>query len=46
MPVHEAYNFMKKETPAQVCSYEVCKIFKNIFFCKMKAKADDFFQCV
>ena len=27
-----AYNFVKKETLAQVFSCEVCEIFKNIFF--------------
>ena len=27
-----ACNFIKKETPAQVCSYEFCKIIKNTFF--------------
>ena len=28
----EAYNFIKKETLAQVFSCEVCEISKNIFF--------------
>ena len=28
----EACNFLKKETPAQVFSYEFCEIFKNTFF--------------
>ena len=28
----EAYNFMKKETLAQVFSCELCKIFKNTTF--------------
>ena len=27
-----AYNFIKKETPAQVFSCEICKIFKNTYF--------------
>ena len=27
-----ACNFIKKETPAQVSSYEFCKIIKNTFF--------------
>ena len=27
-----AYNFIKKETPTQVFSYEYCKLFKNSFF--------------
>ena len=28
----EAYNFMKKETLAQVFSREFCEIFKNTFY--------------
>ena len=27
-------NFIKKETPEQVFSYEFCKIFKNTYFGK------------
>ena len=29
--VAESCNFIKRETLAQVLSYEICKIFKNIF---------------
>ena len=28
----EACNFIKKETPAQVFSFEFCEIYKNIFY--------------
>ena len=30
--VPKAYNFIKKETLAQVFSYEFCEIFKNTFY--------------
>ena len=30
--ITEACNFIKKETLAQVCSYEFCEISKNTFF--------------
>ena len=29
---HPDCNFIKKETPAQVFSWEICKIFKTIIF--------------
>ena len=32
IPVPEACNFIKKETLAEVFSFEFCEIFKNTFF--------------
>ena len=30
----QAWNFVKKETLAQVFSYEFCEISQNVFFCR------------
>ena len=41
----EACNFIKKEAPAQVLPYELCEIFKSIFFYKTLSVAASIFRC-